>query len=423
MMIKKNAQTTQLMQKMLHDYNAVIKKRALGIYKNILNGVRESFEAAKKTRFKRLIATQILGVLYPVKLKDKKYIFIGLRYKDLLSILPKNEIILICSSKSEILFAIQRGIAFISSVEISHHFQEAHFDHRTKSLELYIDKYYQLFEKINSHCYLILTSDTKPVDIFFSRIAYCFKDYLRVLCIQHGIFPDMDKNLYVAEGASVEFNILYAESQKQYASKYIKSSEFLVMGPPWNIQYVQEQGDREVILVGTGGGDSCPDEYKSSVEMFQLVSKILHSKNVVHAYRPHGTESVGFVNGLFESIDARSKDDLLSGVPKVFIGFNSTLMFEAYICGHTVYGIESNEMFSRTTFPINASFSIENLNEMCERVAKNIVVNKKSEQIPTIPPLSERFHKMIRETEMKISNKQFKSKSTADAKSKEVLIK
>lgn len=383
---------------MLGAFHASITKRSEGAYKNILPSTYSLYLAAKKRNFKRKILTSLVSMLYPCSLRDKKYIFIGLRYKDLLECLHKDDVFIVATSFFEVKYAIANKIAFIPSAEISHCFLQAYFEHQYNRLDRLIATYEKLLAEIETACWLILTSDTKPVDIFFSILSRLYTSKSRIMCLQHGIFPDVDPNIYVAEGESIPINILYDETQKVFASKYIKSSEFYVMGPFWNLPHVDEKGVLEVVLLGSGGGDSIPTLYEASIEIFKIFSNELKLRKVPHVYRPHPTELKSYINNIFDVIDFRSKLALLSGAPKLFIGFNSTLMYEAYLCGHSVYAIKPS-LFSCPTFDIDDFISMEAVQEFCLILERMSFLRKKIRSDGFSGCLSERFKSILKKIE------------------------
>lgn len=392
---KKRICNKQYMQKMLSVYDAVLQKRSSTIYKGLIMPIRLFYQNARKAWIKRIVITIINAPVILRKMK-KKYIFFGLRYKELLNGLPPGEILIIAKSKSEMIYAFKNRIAFITSHNITHYFLRAYFEGKTESLENEIAKFFKLFSSQQEICYLILTSDTKPADIFFSSLAYNFNGIFRVLCVQHGIFSDIEPDLYLAEGARTPFNILHNESQKEIASKHIKNSELLVMGVPWNIPCVMPECDREVILVGDGWGEYNYEYYLTTLDVFLTLSKLLTANKIGHVYRPHLEEKNVLPHGIFESIDNRPKEDLLSGTPKIFVGMVSTLLFEAFMGGHVVYAIDFNHIGGiKRLFDVDRSFAVTELPLLCSIIAEQNVVRKRTRDRNTLLPLSERFIKAI----------------------------
>lgn len=393
--------------KMLSDWDAMQKKYAsfyLGkLDKEWMSQIQFFFQITKKAWIKRFFINIFNAPFFLKNINrkfiNKKYIFVGLRYKELLNGLPRDEMLIIARSKSDMAYALKNKIAFIASQNITYYFLKAYFEGKTESLKNEMYKFFKLFSLQQAICYLILTSDSKPDDLFFSSLACHFNGMFRVLYVQHGVILNfIDDEFLVFQGERTLFNLLYDESQREIALKYIKNSELLVMGPPWNLPCVMPQGNREVILVGT-------DEGSPFYDIFQELSKLLKAANVNHTYRPHPADNNTLPDELLHCIDARTKEDLLSGKPKIFVGFVSTLLFEAYICGHTVYSIVYDKHFAKCNFDVDGFFNVEELPVLCSTIVGQPVVRKRMRDQNTLLPLSERFMKAINDIEHLIAMK------------------
>ncbi|MBF0328711.1 MAG: hypothetical protein HQL10_06110 [Nitrospirae bacterium] len=401
---KKKYEIDDICKIMLNDYNAVMKKLDLfyigKLNKGFMLQTQLYFENNKKFWIKRYFIN-IMNAFGIIMSKNKKFIFVGLRYKQLLNGLKSDEVLIIARSKSDVIYALRNRIAFILVHNIVYFFYKAYFENNTKSLESEMYRFYRLFSLQKEICYLILTSDTHPQDMFFSSLANQFNSVFRVLCIQHGMYADfvVNDDLVVRAGERTPFNVLYNETSKKYYSKYIKNSEFFIMGPPWDIPHVRDEGIRDVVLVGTDEGSPFSD-------IFQELSNLLKKNKINHTYRPHPSDTNVLPDGLLQCIDTRSKDDLLSGAPKIFIGFISTLLYEAYICGHTVFSIVYHRHFAKTNFDVDAAFYAEELPFLCSTIARQTVVRKRYRNQDNLLPLSKRFINVINDIEFIVAKKQ-----------------
>jgi len=393
-------------KKMIADYDAVLKKYSL-LYSGIFDTewllqTRISFQAIRKAWLKRFVLNMFNVFVLLTKSRkciNKKYIFVGLRYKELLTGIPSNEILIIARGKSDMSYALKNNIPFIFSYSITYYFLRACLEGNQAKLENEMCKFFKLFSLQQKICYLILTSDTKPDEMFFLSLASQFSGIFRVLCVQHGIYNNFEKDKFlVVDGERTPFNLIYNESQREIMSRYIKNSELLIMGPPWNLPCVIPEGDRDVILVGTDEGSPYSD-------IFQQLSKLLKADKIDHTYRPHPADKNILPDDLLNAIDARSKEDLLSGKPKIFIGFISTLLFEAYMSGHTVYSIVIDKQIARCSFDVDGYFSVKDLPVLCSTIAGQPVVKKLDRDQNFQLSLSERFMKAIGDIEYIISKR------------------
>jgi len=347
-------------------YISIVKKRDNCVYKGIKKEIISSLEKNKKNKTMKRFIINLINKLFIGDLRIKKYIFVGLRYKDLLTALNKSNVLIVCRDKSEVLFAVKNNISFIYGGMISNNVIESSLKNINNNLILDVKKYYDILNKIPKNSFLILTSDTKPIDIFFLKISQKHCSNIKIICIQHGIFPILDPNVYVAEGENSPINLLYDEYQLNAAKRYIKNSNLIILGPPWNIEIIREKGPLKIVLVGAGGS-----QYHNTYDIFAILYNELRKLNINCVYKPHPTENKENIKLYFDNNSIEEKKYLLSNNPKIFIGINSTLMYEAFICGHTVYNLEFKDNLFNSSMILDESFEIINIHQLINKI-KNI---------------------------------------------------
>lgn len=237
--------------------------------------------------------------------------------------------------------------------------------------------------------FFFLFEDTVPVGSFFALFGNAFMH--PSVFIQHGIAV---KGGILADGQLARYDLLYSiEQQYNINNNDCVSFE---LGPPYDVNYA-ETISKEVVLVSSGSKGYWPELYFKQMDLFRSMEQLLSGAGWNVVYRPHPDEDPIDFQSKFKNVDRRNKVHLLSDSFKVFIGYNSTLLFEAQTYGHVLVCLNDPQMFS---FPFEADFLIE-LDEL-DNI--NCYVTKAFEKMHTraikkLLPLKERFFSIFKEIE------------------------
>jgi hypothetical protein len=180
-----------------------------------------------------------------------------------------------------------------------------------------------------------LYEDTLPIGIFFSLFGKYFNK--QTICIQHG-FGTSKEILF--DGSLCKHNLLYSITQKRFIKT---STKFYELGLPFDINLPVEKSN-EVILIGTGWKGLDPEFYEKSLIYYNQLKQIFKKSNYKVFYRPHPNESEIDYQFYNFKIDKKSKIECLSNTQKIFIGYISTLLYEAKVSNHLVINILDNKM-------------------------------------------------------------------------------
>ncbi len=397
----KTIDTLELADRMVNEYNSILERR-----KNIMPrwaaAIRRAYDAQRSSGLKKLIKN--LANSLPCRVVQKKYLVVGLRFKEVLTALPPAQTLLIASNLSEILFALKNGYSFTYLGMAGEHFLQAYYNGTKERLQSDILKVATLLANENANNFVILSSDTKPLDILFRWVAGLNTKTCHTVFIQHGVVFDGVPDEYLMEGTYSQYFLAMSASQVDFARKLLgEDVKLLECGPPWNLQHVDESGETEVILVSNGGWDADDADARTALEILHTFSSILKDKGVHHVYRPHPAERSAEEDGLFDIVDTGPKERLLSGKPKIFVGFSSTLLFEAYLAGHTIVGIPYKGQDYTLSIDPDFSVSADNLGPICEIIADLKVVEKRVRSDSATLPLSERLNKALLQIERSVT--------------------
>ena len=270
-----------------------------------------------------------LGVFYLLLRRfDERvrYFFESFRYSELIEFLDKDEVlvfggrdVLSAPKKEKLtcfwLFGLQAAIVIGLR------------DRHLLALSLYIKV---LRIKLSGHRrYIFLYDDVLPHGVFFSEFAKAYNH--TTIMIQHG-YPPNAEEVYLREGLSCDFNLVY---DRQGIEEGIDKSSCYEIGIPLQLRPLTKFV-RTVILVGTGLSGIKPEAYKTSLVVYQNIVRQIEKSDLSWrvSYRPHPNETNENYAAFFQSIDKSEKRDCLSDNKKVFIGYESTLLYEAFTAGH-----------------------------------------------------------------------------------------
>lgn len=328
-------------------------KRALSPEaQKIASGMRDSFldfiakrQAAFPTVLRRMAADpwRAVHLLRPAgwlsikqfRVTDRKFIFVSCRFPDLLASGSRADTAILGTLR-EFVLARKLGMRFCFNADL---YLAAHailFGAAGVPVDRIVQRWRRFFLQQRDPCYLVLPNDTSPITLLLAKIALECKN-MRSVCIQHGLF-NVGSDLDDIEGRNSQINLVYDASQKSEMLRRLRDATVEVMGFPANIPVASPRGPglMQVVLIGTGATEQ-PAVLAKSAAIFREVARVLGAKHPCIFYRPHPTEIRSKMRIMGElPLDRRSKHELLSGSRKIVVGFNSTLLYEAFLAGHLV---------------------------------------------------------------------------------------
>ena len=349
-------------------------------------GRRQEMGEVYKLAFKENLIKRL--VKYTLSKKNwsngnKKFFVLGLRYKEILTSLPKAETLLITNSVREVLFCIFRGYNWIYIAHADAILLKFFFEADTNQLFSLFKKVIRLLNKSNRKKFILSTWDFEALPTLFRWASKLNKEINHTVNLQHGVFLREKKNLYILQGNLADFNLLYSSSQVNFAKKnFDKPDNLIELGPPWNIPAVEDKASCEVILVSGGGWGSENELHLKTLDILIDTARLLDELKIDYSFRPHPSHILEGEYKNFKRINTQPLEQVLSGNPKVFIGFCSTLLLEAYCCGHTVIQI-NHEMQKKDYLILESDFVIseKELNLISQIIKDNVILKRRNRDV------------------------------------------
>ena len=310
---------------------------------------------------------------------NKKFFVLGLRYKEILTSLPKAETLLITFSVREVLFSIFRGYNWIYIPHADAILLKFFFEADTNQLFSLFKKVIRLLNKSNRKKFILSTWDFEALPTLFRWASKLNKEINHTVHLQHGVMLKTEKQ----GGTASDFAFLYSSSQVNFAKKiFDKPDNLIELGPPWNIPAVEDKASCEVILVSGGGWGAENELHLKTLDILIDTSRLLEELKIDYSFRPHPSYILEGEFKNFKRINTQPLEQVLSGNPKVFIGFCSTLLLEAYCCGHTVIQI-NHEMQKKDYLILESDFVIseKELNLISQIIKDNVILKRRNRDV------------------------------------------
>ncbi len=330
-----------------------------------------------------------LGVIYLYFLKidlSRKYVFQTFRNKEIIECLNAGEVVIL-GGRKDFYACRNNNYKFIWTGGIMAAIIIAARTGHTLPLRAQL----HLVEKTlgGSKKYFFLYSDLTPIGIFFAIFA---NECLHVsACIQHGV-PLIDDPW--VDGLLCKYILLYKLADKDIGGV---NSIYLEVGLPFDVE-IREGASSTIVLVGTGYSGARPRFYRESLACYQKIKSQLNILAWRVVYRPHPCELPNDYLGYFSDVDTSPKATCLSGTRKIFIGYQSTLLYEAKALGHSVIALTNTSMGKLKSFTPNVEIAASDI----RNIESNIIqLHSEMRNTPIRTSLSvrDRFLPILKEME------------------------
>ena len=255
---------------------------------------------------------------------------------------------MVMGGRKELIFCLKNGYRFYWLGAIFYGFNQFIFSEKNNLFSLVVVSLRKMFSKDINKRYLFLCDDSLPEGMTLSFALESIPN-LNIVCIAHGIINfEPSRIKIIPEGISCKFNLLWDKSQK-FFFKDDKNHASFVLGLPYEVS-LPKNHCREVILVGDCGLSSNAVRYFYALYVFCKIYRILEAAGIDVSYRPHPQDDIEYVQSIFSNVCITQKNELLTSNRKVFIGYESSLIFEAGNFGHTTIGLDALELMESKYF-------------------------------------------------------------------------
>lgn len=327
-----------------------------------------------------------------IKPKKKLYFFEGGRFSELHALLPADQVVIIGGLR-ELRYCKQHGYGFHWDGYIRKLFNIFYFLKINMAMSILIFMVRNLIgRQLGNTGRLFLFEDTVQIGC---SLALILKDITPVICIAHGTISKEQAGFdLVADGGVCSFNFVYDEYQRRTLERL--GSICFKMGLPYEIPELLGWSE-EVVLIEQSTPDM-PEEYEFWLPLMVNLYGFLRKSGYSVIYRARPGVDTRTLIDKFDVVHSGDKMSLLSGARKIFIGSNSTLLYEAKIAGHVTIGLDDSR------FPYVREYLTDfEIFEFAEE-AVNIILTEaflmlKSREKVKNQPLCDRFYDCINQLE------------------------
>jgi hypothetical protein len=394
-------------QSILREYRR-IRKIQYSSYPDASTSDKRTYNKILKDSGIKVFLKTLLNIFNPDKTK-KKYIVLGLREESFLTSLPRKNTLLIARNLREVFFAITKGYSFRYLGLAQHYLIRAYFENKPSLLQGIVKRVVRLLISSKNSRFIFYFNDVTPLEVIFRIISNEGKRVFTV-CVQHGVLLKVSGE-FIQEGQLSDYFLSNGHEQAEIAPEFLGEKVKIVnLGPAYELPLLKEKASLEVILVSNGGGDVDLKRSQLTNLILNKLSKKLEENLINYAIKLHPSD-VNLSYDAKEKIFLGTKNDVLSNNPKIFIGFVSSLLYEAHSIGHTSIEIklrdESAKLNSQqlNTFVPDYSFYDDQLNELCQKLSMIPFIEKKEVDEFYLLPLKERVSLSVSKIENSITNK------------------
>jgi len=187
-------------------------------YKSLEDGIYKVSEVVKPPKgpklslyniyifeFLIMFYSLLIGLLH-IKVKEK-YIFVNVRFGDLIHSLDKKDV-LVCGGKKDFLYCLKHRIKFKWIGFLIKAFDIYYYYGRDKSYVEALNLLNKLFSDDKEKQFIFLWDDMQKLGTSFAHV-FRQRDSIEVVCIQHGIYVFNDSN--ISPGSNSNYNFVFVK--------------------------------------------------------------------------------------------------------------------------------------------------------------------------------------------------------------------
>lgn len=325
--------------------------------------------------------------------KQKKlYYFEGGRFSDLHALLPPEQVVIIGGMR-ERRYCRQHGYGFHWDGYIKKLFNIFYYLKIDAAMEILIFLVRHLLgRRLGVKGRLFVYEDTLPIGI---SLACILKDRSPVTCISHGAMLKANEGVdLLPDGGMCPYNFVYDDYQVSVLQNW--GSTCFQMGVTFELPKVSGWAE-QIVLIEQSTPDM-PEEYDVCLVRMAAFYRQLAQAGYDVIYRARPGVDISTLTDKFDVVHAGDKMTLLGGPLKVFVGYNSSLLYEAQACGHVTIGLDDS------TFPFMRAYSpnlclTELTPECVEAVMTEAFRRLRDEPAATYASLKQRFFSCLDQLE------------------------
>ena len=304
------------------------------------------------------------------KNKNRKYVFVNSRYENIILSLNKNDILILAGFK-DIPFCLKNGIKFIW----------VGFIVKAFNIYYYYDKREPYIKALNivgnmsknqfNSSTIFLWEDNLKTGL---SLSYLFKNdkNVNVITIQHGMYSN--NGIIDPPGHNSNYNFLLKDGQQRWI-KGCDNKTSCVMGLAYDINSNRKVFGDMIYLIGPGISGKGDTEYLYKLLLFSKIVDFMKGSKYNISYRPHHTEDISFCKHIFTNIDTTPKKDLFSKELSVYIGFDSTLLYEATFFNNLAVSIIPKEGAIERDFELDIEIHEQDIEFILKKIKDHIDSN------------------------------------------------
>jgi hypothetical protein len=235
--------------------------------------------------------------------------------------------------------------------------------------------------------YIFLWEDTQPIGL---SLSLGLKDItgMNVVCVAHGYEFAHNPERVGMDGKNCKFNLVYDSKQAEF---YNDSTTF-ILGLPYEVEPASNIKSKIVLVEHTGMDSGI--EYINSVYHFIKLYKVLENAGYEIIYRPRPGSDTSYAMSIFKNVNNEDKSNLFSEGRMIFIGFSSTLLYEAKAFGNIVIGLDTSEFVDKRNFDVHLTLLPHDYKKL-PTIVSQIMDNGFEMFIEKVDGLSLRFYKCL----------------------------
>lgn len=300
------------------------------------------------------------------RVRGKSHVFLNTRLGDLAAHYAGEQVAVV-GGPADWGFARRHGMSFCFSGDLYAAAFHLLFGVGRVPSRRIVERWLGFFAQQQDPCFLVVANDTMPLAMLLVQIARRCPNVV-VVCVEHGLLSAGPIYQYDdVEGRNSHVNLVYTPAQRREMERRLPGALVEVMGFPSDFPPLQAgEPERTAVLVGVGTFEDLT-ALKASMRIFGEVGERLLRAGWRVEYRPHPSEAgLGLLPGDLP-LNRQHKRELLAGRRKLFLGFGSTLLYEAEVAGHAVFVLDDPELPGYSIADFGSRLDARKLDDLGER--------------------------------------------------------